>query len=211
MIKSRTVLLAATGIICAMQIQMVLAAPIEMIPFNDLPPGTIGSSSGGSTSGFDPNILAAVIGVVGLLIGSFLTILGTYFLRFLDVKRENKREELFMVRERKEKEFQIKQEIYKGFLTDMGRIEGFLLNKSDVDNIRDIDSLNAEWTTMEIKMNLVCSKEIRTLLDEVQEEIMTIGKKRFSGGKVELTGAYLDKRSELLDAIREDIDLFQNK
>ena len=116
-----------------------------------------------------------------------------------------------MVRERLEKEFQIKQEIYKGFLTDMGRIEGFLLNKGSHESIKDTESLNAEWTTMEIKMNLVCSKQIRTLLDEVQEEVLTIGKKRFAGAKVELTPAYLDKRGELLDAIRADIDLFQKK
>ena len=210
MTKKRILQLMTVTVICLAQMQAAFAATTTIIPMaNDLPPGAMSYGNLAKSTGIDPNIMAAVIGVVGLLVGSFLTILGTYFLRYLDVKRENQREELFMVRERKEKEFQIKQEIYKGFLTDMGRIEGFLLNKSPVEHLKDIESLNAEWTTMEIKMNLVCSLSIRTLLDEVQEEVLAIGKKRFAGGKVELGPAYLDKRGELLDAIRKDIDLFQ--
>ena len=88
-------------------------------------------------------------------------------------------------------------------------MEGFLLQKSENAKIKDVESLNAEWTTMEIKMNLVCSPAIRRLLDELQEELLAAAKKRFEGGKVELGEQYLNKRGELLDAIREDIDLFQ--
>ena len=76
--------------------------------------------------------------------------------------------------------------------------------------MKDTDSLNGEWTKMEIKMNLVCSSKIRMLLDEVQDELLTIAKKRFDGGKVELGKNYLTKRGQLLDAIREDIELSQS-
>ncbi|MFO0780815.1 MAG: hypothetical protein U0519_02925 [Candidatus Gracilibacteria bacterium] len=210
MSKQRTAILLAALAITMIQFQIVSAAGMEIIPTpTDLPPGAM-SYGNVAKGGLDPNIVAAVIGVVGLLVGSFLTIMGTYFLRFLDVRREDKREEAFMVRERKEKEFQIKQEIYKNFLTDLGFMEGFLLNKADAANMKDTESFNAEWTKMEIKMNLVCSAKIRQLLDELQEILVATAKKRFEGGKVELAGAYLEKRGELLDAIREDIDLFQS-
>jgi hypothetical protein len=174
-------------------------AHADLIPgAASLPTGTIGQS-------LDPNILAAIIGMTGVLIGSILTMIGTYFLRFLDVRREDKREEAFMLRERKEKEFQIKQEIYKNFLTDLGQTESFL-------GIKDIENFNAEWTKMEIKMNLVCSNDIRKLLNELQDQLGGIAKKRFADkdNKSELTESYIEKRGELLDAIREDIDLFQS-
>ena len=58
-------------------------------------------------------------------------------------------------------------------------------------------------------MNLVCSSAIRELLDVVQEELMNIANQRFEGNKVELGTEYIAKRGALLDAIREDIDLFQ--
>lgn len=210
MSKQRTAILLAALAITMVQFQIVSAAGMEIIPTpTDLPPGAM-SYGNVAKGGLDPNIVAAVIGVVGLLVGSFLTIMGTYFLRFLDVRREDKREEAFMVRERKEKEFQIKQEIYKNFLTDLGFMEGFLLNKADAANMKDTESFNAEWTKMEIKMNLVCSAKIRQLLDELQEILVSTAQKRFEGGKVDLAGGYLEKRGELLDAIREDIDLFQS-
>lgn len=210
MSKKRFAFLFTVFVLCLAQLQIAAAAGIQTIPGPvDLPPGAMSYGNIAKSTGLDPNIVAAVIGVVGLLVGSFLTILGTYFLRFLDVRREDRREEAFMLRERQEKEFQLKQEIYKNFLTDLGLMEGFLLHKSENAKIKDVESLNAEWTTMEIKMNLVCSPAIRQLLDELQEELLGAAKKRFEGGKVELGEQYLAKRGELLDAIREDIDLFQ--
>lgn len=210
MSKQKIAFMIVVASLLSLQAHMVLAAGMEIIPVpGDLPPGAMSYGNIAKSTGLDPNIVAAVIGVVGLLFGSFLTILGTYFLRFLDVRREDRREEAFMVRERKEKEFQLKQEIYKNFLTDLGSMESFLLNKTEDSAIKDVESFNAEWTKMEIKMNLICSTTIRQLLDEVQEELIAIAKSRFAGGKVELGTKYINKRGELLDAIREDIDLFQ--
>lgn len=210
MSKQRFTFFLTVLILALAQVQFASAAGTTIIPSPiDLPPGAMNYDSLAKSSGLDPNIVAAVIGVVGLLVGSFLTILGTYFLRYLDVRREDRREEAFMVRERKEKEFQIKQEIYKNFLTDLGQMESFLMHKAENANIKDAESFNAEWTKMEIKMNLVCSGQIRRLLDDVQEELVAVAKKRFEGGKVTLEASYLGKRGELLDAIREDIDLFQ--
>jgi len=187
-------------------------AAIEVIPAAlDLPPGAISYGNIANGTGVDPNIAAAIIGVAGLFIGTFLTLLGTYFLRFLDVRREDKREEMFMVRERKEKEFQIKQEIYKIFLTELGILESFLLHKAEHPDIKDIEAFNGEWSKMEIKMNLVCTGKIRQLLDEVQEELVEIAKKRFGGAGVDLSADYLNLRNMLLEAIREDIDLFHAK
>ena len=62
---------------------------------------------------------------------------------------------------------------------------------------------------MEIKMNLVCSAAMRTLLDELQEKLVALAKKRFAGSKGELAPEYLAKRGELLEALREDINLIQ--
>jgi hypothetical protein len=210
MSKQRFALFITAILLSLASFHIVSAAGMEIIPTpTDVPPGTMSYGNIAKSTGLDPNIVAALIGVIGILVGSFLTILGTYFLRFLDVRREDKREEAFMVRERKEKEFQIKQEIYKNFLTDLGLMEGFLLHKSENVAMKDVESFNAEWTKMEIKMNLVCSTKIRQLLDEVQEELLSIAKERFDGGKAELSQTYMAKRGELLDAIREDIDLFQ--
>ena len=208
-IKNLLPLLAATIILT--QFNLAHAA-IQMIPVpGDLPPGTMSYGNLSKGTGIDPNILAAIIGVIGLFMGTFLTLLGTYFLRFLDVKREDKREELFLVRERKEKEYQLKQEIYKNFLTELGHLESFLLHKVDHPQLKDIEAFNGEWTKMEIKMNLVCTAKIRQLLDEAQEDLMDTAKKRFSGSGVDLSADYLKHRSMLLDAIRTDIDLFQIK
>jgi len=210
MSKHRFALFLTIAILAVTHFHIASAAGMEIIPSPvDVPPGAM-SYGNVAKGGLDPNILAALIGVCGLLVGSFLTIGGTYFLRFLDVRREDKREEAFMVRERKEKEFQMKQEIYKNFLTDLGHMEGFLLHKADDINIKDTDGFGAEWTKMEIKMSLVCSPKIRQLLDELQEQLMDIAQKRFKGEKIELNKDYINKRGELLDAIREDIDLFQN-
>lgn len=212
MSKQRFALFLTIAIVFAVQIHgfsIVKAVDLISLP-NDVPPGTMSYGNVAKT-GLDPNIVAAMIGVTGLLIGSLLTIFGTYFLRFLDVKREDKREEFFMMRERKEKEYQIKQEIYKNFLNDLGLIEAFLMHRAENTHIKDIESFNAEWTKIEIKMNLVCTSDMRRLLDSLQEELISLSKKRLEGNKVELAGEYIEKRDALLDAIREDMDLFQVK
>jgi len=206
--KQKFALILASAILFCVQISQVSAAEIIPAPA-DLPPGAMSYGNLAKSTGMDPNVVAAIIGVVGLLVGSFLTISGTYFLRYLDVRREDRREEAFIVRERKEKEFQIKQEIYKNFLTELGLMESFIVNKTEHETMKDEESFNAEWTKMEIKMNLVCSAAMRTLLDELQEQLVALAKKRFVGSKGELTPEYLAKRGELLEALREDINLIQ--
>ena len=168
----------------------------------DLPPGAMsyGNTSTG-TSSMDPNIVAAVIGVTGLLIGSFITILATYFMRWMDVRREDRREDLLAERSRQEKEFQIKQEIYKNFLNELANLESF--------QQKDLDSFKKAWTKTEINIDLVASPKVRQAKDVVQAEMMASAEQNLRAGAAALNPEYLKNRDALLQAIREDIDIFE--
>lgn len=187
-------------------IMMAYSAPASaqtlIMPPNDLPPGSMsyeGLVSGGLLS--DPNILASLIGVGGLLVGSFITILATYFIRWMDVRREDKRERLIMKQNKKEKEYQMKQELYRNFLGELAHLETF---EQDT-----IDDFRRAWTRMEVKVDLVASPRVRTVKETLQKELLALAEKNIKSKKDVMSEAYVKTRDEFLDAIREDIDILQ--
>jgi len=175
------------------------AVPFPQAPA-DLPPGAMSYGNANTGTSMDPNIIAAVIGVVGLLVGSVITILATYFMRWMDVRREDKREDLLIERSRREKEFQIKQEIYKNFLNELAQLESF--------QQKDLDGFKKAWTKTEINIDLVASPEVRRAKDIVQSEMMGAAEQNFKSGAASLGPDYLKNRDILLQAIRDDIDIF---
>ena len=179
------------------------ATPIAIPSTVDLPPGAM--SYGNISSGNylrDPNVIAAIIGVGGLMVGSIITILATYFIRWMDIRREDKREDLIMARNKKEKEYHMKQEIYRIFLGELAHLETFTSS--------DIDAMRREWTKMEVKVDLVASAKVRKTKEMLQEMLYSLSEKNLKGKSASLTPEYLKTRDELLAAIREDIDIFQS-
>lgn len=176
------------------------ATPFPPQPL-DLPPGTVsyGNANQGNLS-TDPNVIAAIIGVTGLLVGSAVTIFATMLMRWMDIRRENKREDLLIERSKKEKGFQIKQELYKNFLNELAHLESF--------QYKDLDTFKKEWTKTEVKVDLVASENVRNAKEIVQEELMNIAEKNLKAGSATLSPNYLKNRDALLKAIREDIDIF---
>lgn len=149
----------------------------------------------------DPNILAALIGVGGLLVGSFITIFATYFIRWMDVRREDKRERLIMKQNKKEKEYQMKQELYRNFLGELAHLETF--------EQENIDDFRRAWTRMEVKVDLVASPRVRTAKEKLQKELLDLAEKNLKTKKTVMSEGYIQTRDELLNAIREDIDILQ--
>jgi len=182
---------------------VVSAAPLSIPQPLDLPPEAIDYDGDPVTGNFlrDPNILAAFIGVLGLLFGSFLTILATYFMRWMDNRREDKREDMLLERNKREKEFQIKQEIYKNFLNDLAHLETF--------TSADMDDFKREWTKTEVKVDLVATDNVRKSKEKLQKELLTLAEKNLKAKSSKISEEYLKSRDALLDAIREDIDIFQ--
>jgi len=149
----------------------------------------------------DPNILAAVIGVLGLLFGSFISIFATYIMRWMDNKRDDKREDFLIERQKKEKEYQIKQEIYKHFLHELAELETF--------NLKDVDNFKRAWNKAEMKIDLIASSEVREIKAEFQEELLAISEDNIENGTAHLNDEYMELRDRFLDAIRRDLDILQ--
>lgn len=191
-----TILLIA---ILAVFAPAALGATTVQLP-NDLPPGAM-SYGNVSTSALpaDPNIIAAVIGVAGLLIGSIITILATYFIRWMDVRREDKREKMWAEKDRKEKTFRMKQEVYKNFLDELSDLETFAKP--------DLDTFRRELIKTDIKLDLVASDEVRDTNEILKNLLMAIAEKNFKSKSIALTEEYLAQREVLLKEIRKDIDL----
>lgn len=178
------------------------AAPTIINVPADLPPGVLPSGLESGNLGLDANIIAALIGVSGLVVGSLITILASYVMRWMDVRREDKREDLLMERSKKEKEYAIKQDIYRGFLDNLAHIETF--------QFKDLDTFKKEWTKMEIKIDLVASGKVRQAKDAIQAELLDVAEKNIRSGAASLGESYIQNRDALLKAIREDIDIFQS-
>ena len=178
-----------------------VAQPIQLP--NDLPPGAMsfGNVSTGNLP-FDPNIIAAVIGVVGLLVGSAITIFATYFIRWMDLRREDKRERRLMEKDRKEKTFQMKQEVYKNFLNELSNLESFIQP--------DLDTFKRDLIKTDMKLDLIAPDEIRNSNEALKNMLLAIAEKNYKNKSIALTDEYLLERETLLKAIRKDIDL-QNK
>ncbi len=184
------------------QVQLALAAPTLSLP-PDLPPGAMNFDSP-TLWGLpvDPNIAAAIIGVIGLIVGSVIIIVATLVMRRLDIKREDQREDMMLSRYKKEKEYQIKQEIYKNLLNELAEIETF--------SSSDLQTFKRDWTRTEVKVDLIASKRVREAKEILQKELFDMAEKNIKGKSSVLTPAYLKCRENLLDAIREDIDIFQS-
>ncbi|MCC7197616.1 hypothetical protein IT413_05500, partial [Candidatus Peregrinibacteria bacterium] len=150
------------------------AAPTIINVPADLPPGVLPSGLESGNLGLDANIIAALIGVSGLVVGSLITILASYVMRWMDVRREDKREDLLMERSKKEKEYAIKQDIYRGFLDNLAHIETF--------QFKDLDTFKKEWTKMEIKIDLVASGKVRQAKDAIQAELLDVAEKNIRSG-----------------------------
>lgn len=168
----------------------------------DLPPEAIDFDGDQVTNPFrDPNIMAAMIGVGGLLLGSFIMILATYMMRWMDNRREDKREDLLILRNKKEKEYQMKQEIYRHFLNELADLETF--------SLPSFDEFKREWNRTEIKVDLIASDKVRELKQALQTELLNLAEKNIKDKKAHLSGKFMTSRDELLEAIREDIDILQ--
>lgn len=199
----KTPILIIILVILAIPTLALAATPFIPQPI-DLPPEAIDYDGNPVTNLFrDPNILAAVIGVVGLLVGSFITILATYVMRWMDNRREDKREDLLLERSKKEKEYQMKQEIYKNFLHELAELETFT-QKSD-------DEFKRQWNRTEIKVDLIASQEVRDLKQQMQNELLDLAEKNIQSKSARLSDEYMNLRDELLEAIRKDIDILQPK
>lgn len=181
-----------------------LAAPNIIIPAPlDLPPGAMSYGNTNSGLPLDPNIIAALIGILGLIIGSIITIFASYFMRWMDVRREDKREDLLIERNKKDKEYEMKQDIYRNFLNELANMETL--------QMKDMDSFMKEWTRMEIKIDLVASSKVRQAKDVIQSEMMNVAETGLKNGTPKLSPEYMHNRDLLLKAIREDIDILQNE
>ena len=68
-------------------------------------------------------LVGAFIGVIGLIIGTIISIITSLLIRYLDNKREEKKDEYAEAREKKNKEFQLKQQVYLTFISELGNAE----------------------------------------------------------------------------------------
>ncbi len=164
----------------------------------DLPPGAMNFGADATPYG-DPNIIAAIIGVVGLMIGSLITILATYFIRWLDIRREDQKDEMMMERMTFEKQYQMKQEIYKQLLNELALLETF--------QIKDLENFNKELTKAEIKLDLISSEKVRSTKDLLKRELQNLASINLKNNSADLSQTYLNLREELLFAIREDLKM----
>ncbi len=151
----------------------------------------------------DPTILASVIGVLGIILGSLMTILSETILRHFDLKREDQREAILVERRRKEKEYQIKQELYKVFLGELASLETFAY--------ADQSEFQRDWIKTEVKLDLVASPEVRAVKEKIQKEIFALAEKNIGSKNLTLSPAYFGLRDELLQAIKKDIAIFQKQ
>lgn len=193
------------AIIAVLALATILQAPLASAQIiaqpADLPPGTFnydGTVDGNLLS--DPNVIAALIGVAGLLVGSVITILASYLIRWMDIRRDRKREVSMLEREKRDKEYQIKQELYRHFLNELAEIETF--------SQKSLDEVKRHWTKMEVKVDLIASDDVRSNKEKLQKALFTLAEKNLKNKAVSLPGSYINTRDELLKAIREDIDIF---
>jgi|GEM_PF-1918176 len=204
------------AIFCATVIVLFYGVLIAraVVPFpsqpTDLPPGAMsyGNTSSAATADSgalpaDPNILAAIIGVAGLLAGSFITILATYFMRWMDVRREDRREDYIAAKTRREKEFALKHENYRDFLTTLAGLESF--------SPKDFDSFKKDWAQAEISLDLAASNEVRQAKELFKASLMSASEKAYESGSHLIDPSYAENRNNLIMAIRKDIDIFRKE
>ncbi|MCC6643610.1 hypothetical protein IT411_02575 [Candidatus Peregrinibacteria bacterium] len=155
-------------------------------------------------------VLGAVIGVVGLFVGTFITIFTSFLVRHMDIRREERKEEALLERAKKEKEFNLKQEIYSEFISELASLENFITKKSSNNNLKTIENFDNEWTRIEIKMELVSNENVKNLKNNLSSELMELAEKRFAqkdSKEIALSENYMQDRTSLLEAIREDMEI----
>lgn len=159
-------------------------------------------------------VVGALIGVLGLVVGTFITILTSFLVRHMDVRREERKEESYIRRAQKEKEFGLKQEIYSQFVTELATLENFISKKDSDLDLKNLENFDNEWTKVEIKVDLVANDKVTNLKDQLSEELLSLAKKKFSqkdsDQRLSLSNAYTENRSALLEAIREDMEITTN-
>jgi hypothetical protein len=156
-------------------------------------------------------VIGAIIGVVGLVVGTFITILTSLIIRRMDIRREERKEEADLEKSKKEKAFVLKQEIYSDFISELAALENFLAKKNTSAGLKTLDTFDNEWTRIEIKVDLVASDKVRELKNLLSEELINLAKEKFaqkdSSREISLSSAYMDNRTSLLEAIREDMEI----
>lgn len=156
-------------------------------------------------------VIGAIIGVTGLFVGTFITIFTSFIIRSMDIKREERKEQAMMARAKKSKEFKLKQEVYTTFISELASLENFLTKKGDdLNELKDFEKFDREWTRIEIRVDLVASQQVQDLKEKLQKELFSLAKKSFetkNGESIILSKAYMLDRSLLLQAIREDMEI----
>lgn len=156
-------------------------------------------------------VIGAVIGVAGLIIGTFVTILTSFIIRQMDIRREERRSDAEQQKAKKEKQFALQQEIYSQFISELAAFENFLSKKGGDLSVKTLENFDNEWTRTEIKVDLVASERVRQLKDNLSKELMELASGKFSqkdsSKEVALSAEYTKDRSALLEAIRQDMEI----
>lgn len=155
-------------------------------------------------------VIGAVIGVAGLFIGTFITIITSFIIRNMDIKREMRKEASDLARAKKEKEFALKQEIYSQFISELASLENFITKKSPNNELKNLENFDSQWTRIEIKVDLIATEKVSQLKALLSEELMSLAKSRFSkkdAQEISLSENYMKDRNDLLEAIREDMEI----
>lgn len=156
-------------------------------------------------------VIGAIIGVTGLFIGTFITILTSFIVRYMDIKREERKELSSVKKAKKEKEFYLKQEIYSKFISELASFENFLTKKNSNLSVKNLDNFDDEWTRTEIKVELIASPKVSDLKDQLSEELINLAETKFSqkdsSKELSLSGTYMKNRTALLEAIRQDMEI----
>jgi hypothetical protein len=156
-------------------------------------------------------VIGAIIGVTGLFIGTFITILTSFIVRYMDIKREERKELSSVKKAKKEKEFYLKQEIYSKFISELASFENFLTKKASNLSVKNLDNFDDEWTRTEIKVELIASPKVSDLKDRLSEELINLAEAKFSqkdsSKELSLSETYMSNRTALLEAIRQDMEI----
>lgn len=155
-------------------------------------------------------VLGAVIGVIGLFVGTFITILTSFLIRHMDIRREERKDQAELARAKKEKAFSLKQEIYSHFISELASLENFITKKGGNTSLKTFENFDNEWTRIEIKVDLVSNDQVKNLKDNLSKELMELAEQRFSSKdtkEMPLSSGYLKNRQALLEAIRQDMEI----
>jgi hypothetical protein len=147
-------------------------------------------------------VIGAMIGVAGLIIGTIITIFTSLIIRRLDIHRENKKEELYQTREQRQKEFRLRRQIYTEFLNKLSDLEETLIQKKFQGNINEFHQY---WSNLSIKLDLVAGSAVAETKDVFETGLFKFAKSSLQGKPD--NSEYIEGRIKLIQAIRKDMDL----